>query len=73
MKTLPIDFYIHAGTPFSFNFHIRFSDTPAFLNGYVRFTDGLADRGVGRPGAVFAAKWPNTISITYFRGVRGQR
>jgi len=73
MKTLPIDFYIHAGTPFSFNFHIRFSDTPAFLNGYVRFTHGLADRRLGRPRAAFAAKWPNTISITYFRGVRGQR
>jgi hypothetical protein len=35
MKTLPIDFYIHAGMPFSPNFHIRFPDTPAFLNGYV--------------------------------------
>ena len=73
MKTLPIDFDIHAGTPFSPNFHIRFPDTSAFLDGYVRFTDGLADRRVRRPGAVFAAKWANTVSITYFRGARGQR
>ena len=73
LKTLPIDFYIHARTPFSPNFHIRFPDTPALLDGYVRFADGFANRRVGRPGAVFAAKWANAVSITYFCGDRGQR
>jgi hypothetical protein len=72
-KTLPIDLDVYAGTPFSPNFHIRFPDTPSFLDGYVRFADGLADRRVPRPGAVFAAKWANAVSITYFRGDRGQR
>ena len=71
--TLPIDFDVNAGTPFSPNFHIRFPNTPSFLHGYVGFTDGLADRHVRGPGAVFAAKWANTVSITYFRGARGQR
>ena len=72
-EDLSIDFDVNAGTPFSPNFHIRFPDTPSFLDGYVRFTDGLADRHVRRPGTVFAAQWADTVSITYFRGARGQR
>jgi hypothetical protein len=72
-KTLPIDFDVNAGTPFSPNFHIRFPNAPSFLDGYIRFTDGLADRHVGRPSAVFAAKWADTVSITYFSGAHGQR
>ena len=31
-KALPIDFDVNAGTPFSPNFHIRFPDTPSFLD-----------------------------------------
>ncbi len=72
-KTLPIDFDVNAGTPFSPNLHLWFPDTPSFLDGYVRFTDGLADRHVRRQGAVFAAKRADTVSITYFCGARGQR
>ena len=70
---LSIDFDVDAGTPFSPNFHIRFPDTPSFLDGYVRFTNGLADRHVRRPGAVFAAQRADTVSITHFRGGRRQR
>jgi hypothetical protein len=72
-KTLPIDFDVNAGAPFSPNLHLWFPDTPSFLDGYVRFTDGLADSHIRRPGAVFAAKRTDTVSITYFCGARGQR
>ena len=72
-EDLSIDFDVNAGTPFSPNFHIRFPDTPSFLDGYIRFADGLADRRVRRPSAVFAAKWANAVPITYFGGDRGQR
>ena len=55
LKTLPIDFYIHARTPFSPNFHIRFTHTPTLLDCHIRLAHTLPDSDVGGTGAVFTA------------------
>jgi hypothetical protein len=70
-EDLSADLNIDAGAPFSPNFHVRFPDTPALLDGYLRFTNGLADRHISVSRALLATQRANTVSVAYFGGARG--